>query len=131
MAGSKGDYYEIEAEFDVQDAEEFGFSLRGRTVTYTISTNTLNCDGKEVTVPPEDGILKLRLFLDTTSIESIVNDGWFYISSFRVFDQNNHDIELFVNGGSVKINSLKLHKIDLHRESEVLISDRRFVILDL
>ncbi len=111
LAGTSGDYYEIEAEFEVQDAEEFGFRLRGRTVTYTTSTNTLNCDGKEVTVSPEVGILKVRLFLDATSIEAIVNDGWFYISSFRVFDQNNHDITVFVNGGSVKIRSLKLHEM--------------------
>ena len=111
LTGTKGDYYEIEAEFDIQDAEEFGFLLRGRTVTYTPGTNTLNCDGKEVIVSPKNGILKLRLFLDATSIEAIVNDGWYYISSFRVFDQSNHDISLFVKGGTVKLNALTLHEM--------------------
>jgi fructan beta-fructosidase len=111
LTGTKGEYYEIEAEFDIQDAEEFGFILRGQTVKYTPGTNTLNCDGKEVIVSPENGVLKLRLFLDATSIEVIVNDGWYYISSFRVFDQSNQDISLFVKGGTVKLNSLKLHEM--------------------
>ncbi|MDA0195899.1 MAG: glycoside hydrolase family 32 protein [Bacteroidetes bacterium] len=111
LEGTQGDFYEIEVEFDVQNAEEFGFTLRGRTVKYTVSTNTLNCDGKEVTISPKNGKLKLHLFLDATSIEAVVNDGWAYISSFRVFDSEDHEISLYVKEGTLRINSLEVHEM--------------------
>ncbi len=108
----KGDYYELEGDFDVSEAEEFGFTLRGKKVIYKVSSNTLICNDEQVTVYPEKGRLKLHIFLDQTSIETIVNDGWMYVSSFQVFDKNNHDIDFYVDKGNVKIHSLNIYKMN-------------------
>lgn len=109
LKGIQGDQYEIQAEFDIETARAFGFMLRGRMIKYTLSTNELNCDGQKAKVVPIDGKIKLQIFLDTTSIEVFANDGRIYISRFIVFDINNHDISLFVNGGTTGLPSLKLH----------------------
>ena len=111
LKGTRGDQYEIEAEFDIKTATEFGFNLRGRTVKYTVGTNEIDCDGHKTTVLPVNGRIKLQIFLDTTSIEAFVNDGYAYLSSFQVFDGGNHDISMFVNGGTAAVPSLKLHAL--------------------
>ena len=108
----KGDYFELVGDFDVSKAEEFGFNLRGKKVLYKVSTNTLICNDEKVNVYPEKGRLKLHIFLDQTSIETIVNDGWMYVSSSQVFEKNNHNIEFFVEEGTVKINSLDIYKMN-------------------
>ena len=108
----KGDYFELVGDFDVSKAEEFGFNLRGKKVLYKVSTNTLICNDEKVNVYPEKGRLKLHIFLDQTSIETIVNDGWMYVSSSQVFEKNNHNIEFFVEEGTIKINSLDIYKMN-------------------
>ncbi len=108
----KGDYFELVGDFDVSKAEEFGFNLRGKKVLYKVSSNTLICNDEKVNVYPEKGRLKLHIFLDQTSIETIVNDGWMYVSSSQIFEKNNHNIEFFVEKGTVKINSLDIYKMN-------------------
>ncbi len=103
--------YEIEAEFDLQTATEFGFILRGQTINYTVATHELHCGDQVLKVAPVNNRVKLHLFLDTTSVEVFINDGYAYVSAFELFDTHNHAISIHVAGGKIVVPLLKVHSI--------------------
>ena len=85
--GVKDDWLHIIGSFKVKTADSFGFVVRldkkdnGTEITYTTKTNVLACMGKSAVVEPVDGVLKLDILLDRSSIEIFANDGKVAMSS--------------------------------------------------
>ncbi|MEH0981467.1 glycoside hydrolase family 32 protein [Micromonospora sp. CPCC 205556] len=118
LAGVTADTYELEAEFDVSaaTAARFGFRLHtradgshDRAVTYDRATQTL--DGKPL--PAIDGRVGLRLLVDRGQLEIFGNDGTFSWTDNVAFDSapTSQGISLFAEGGSVRLSTLRLHRI--------------------
>lgn len=119
-----GVHYELECEFTDIQANEVGLNLRMGNVEKTvIKYDTVNkmivldrSEAGEVVaveygttreIPYEGETLKLRIFMDTSSLEIFINDGKYTMTS-RIFPTNNENkIQVFTTNGKAKANMKK------------------------
>lgn len=115
--GVKGDCLHIIGSFKVKTADSFGFVVRldkkdnGTEITYTSKNNTLSCMGKTAVVEPVDGVIKLEILLDRSSIELFANDGKVVMSSCFSPNANAEGIYLFNTGGELFVEKLEIYPI--------------------
>ena len=113
--GIKGDCFHIIGTFKVKSADSFGFVVRldkeknGAEITYTTKTNTLNCLGQSTTIQPVDGVIKLEILLDRSSIEIFANDGKAVLSSTFNSQEKSDGIYLFNTGGELLVQKLEIY----------------------
>ena len=110
LSGVAGELFDIEAEFEAGDAREFGFKIRGETVAYSTTNKRLNALGS-APLALKDGVLRLRILVDRTSLETFANDGEATLSSCFLPPANNKSLEAFTEGGSVRIRSLRVTQL--------------------
>ncbi len=60
---------------------------------------------------PLDGVVRLRILLDRTSLEVFANDGEISMTSCLVPAEQNTSLELYAKGTEVHIESLAVHKL--------------------
>ena len=60
---------------------------------------------------PIDGVIRLHIFIDRTSIEVFANDGLVVMTDLIFPDSTNIGIELFADGGEARVNSLEIFKL--------------------
>lgn len=135
LSGISGDAFEINAEFQVNtsQATEFGFKVRKggnqyTTIGYDKTSSSLFVDrtrsgnvtfnpsfnnGKHsAPLQPVNGKVKLRIFVDRSSIEVFGNDGQKVITDVILPDVTSKDLEVYALNGSVKLNNLTVHPIN-------------------
>ena len=112
LSNLKGDLFDIEAEFVVADAAEFGFVIRGVPVVYSVEENRLSSDDLDAFLKPQDGKIKLRLLIDRLSIEVFANDGRVYMPIRALHMENERGFEIFTRGGSAHIEELTIYEIE-------------------
>ncbi len=121
-AGLNGETYELEAELDSGNAGEFGFRLRKSGNVETLvgvvpATNTLFVDrtksgevsfskdfpGRYTTTLQNTKRVKLRIFVDRSSVEVFANDGE-KVMTDRVYPPpGSTGIELYSTGGTARV----------------------------
>jgi len=69
LANVKGELFDIDAEFEIGDADEFGFQINGFSVKYKVKKNELSCGRPKAKLKPIDGNIRLRILVDRVSIE--------------------------------------------------------------
>ncbi|MGF9696873.1 GH32 C-terminal domain-containing protein [Paenibacillus sp. MABNR03] len=127
--------YEIEAEVEIpanSSVTEFGFQLRQKegqqtTVGYRVDTQNMFVDRStsgdvtfsdlftkvhEAPLQPENQKVKLRIFVDESSVEVFGNDGKVVFSEVIFPDPAGRAMAFYSLGGEVKVNSLKVHALD-------------------
>ena len=115
--GVKGDCLHIIGSFKVKTADSFGFVVRldkknnGTEITYTSKDNSLTCMGKKAIVEPVDGVIKLEILLDRSSIELFANDGKTVMSSCFTPSDNADGIYLFNTGGELFVEKLEIYPV--------------------
>jgi sucrose-6-phosphate hydrolase SacC (GH32 family) len=110
LADLSGDLFEIRAEFELADASEFGFKLRGEAVSYDVAGKKVTCLGKSGELTPANNRIKLQILLDRTSIEVFGNDGRLSMTSCFV-PKAKKSLEVFTVGGAVKLVSLNVYEL--------------------
>ncbi|MFK3893913.1 levanase [Bacillus subtilis] len=134
LVGQSGDAYEINAEFKVSpgSAAEFGFKVRTGENQFTkvgydrrnaklfvdrseSGNDTFNPafnTGKETApLKPVNGKVKLRIFVDRSSVEVFGNDGKQVITDIILPDRSSKGLELYAANGGVKVKSLTIHPL--------------------
>ena len=111
LAGVKGELFDIDAEFENGDADEFGFLINGFSVKYNVDKNQLSCRDSKAKLKPINGKIRLRILVDRVSIEVFANDGRIYMPIRAIPEQDERTLEIFTKGGNIKISSLKIHKL--------------------
>ncbi len=104
-----GDSLEIEARIDPGTATRLGLRLRsgGVEVAYEPSSRRLSLGGRSV-VLPEAKELKLRVFLDRTTVDVYANDGaGSLIAHVDHLPDKGNEVAFFSEGGEAKVRSLK------------------------
>ena len=99
------------AQFEIGDADEFGFLINGFSVKYNLDKNELSCGGPKTKRKPIDGKIRLRILVDRVSIEVFANDGRVYMPIRAIPEGDERGLEVFTKGGSVKISLLKVHEL--------------------
>jgi len=112
LAGIDGELFHIRAEFELGDADELGFSIRGVPVTYNVEDGRLTCKRESASLKPVDGKIRLELIVDRVSIEIFANDGRVYMPMRALPDDDATGIEVFARGGDAKLTSLEVNELN-------------------
>lgn len=108
LKGVSGELWDIEAEFEIEDATEFGLNVRGETISYDVHANTLTCLGRSAPLKPEGGHIRIRILADATTLETFGNGGRAVLTSCFLPRQKEKSIAVFANNGSVRVVSLRV-----------------------
>jgi fructan beta-fructosidase len=111
LSGLKGELYDIEGEFEVGEATEFGFEILGVPVVYNVEEGRLSSDTLKAPLKPQDGKIKLRLLVDRLSIEVFGNDGRLYMPTHALHLNHERGIEIFTKGGETTVKSLEVREL--------------------
>jgi sucrose-6-phosphate hydrolase SacC (GH32 family) len=115
--GVKGDCLHIKGSFKVKTTDSFGFVVRldkkqnGTEIIYNTKTSTLTCLGKSAVVEPVDGVLKLEILLDRSSLEIFADDGKVVMSSCFIPGENAPGLYMFNTGGELFVEKLEIHPV--------------------
>jgi fructan beta-fructosidase len=111
LSGLTGDLYDIEAEFAVGDASEFGFEIRGIPVRYSLEDGELSSEALVAPLRPKDGKIKLRLLVDRLSVEVFANDGRVYMPIRALHMDDKRAFTIYTKGSSTTISSLLVREL--------------------
>ena len=113
LAGVEGELFDIRAEFEVDDASEFGFNIRGTPVAYDVKGRQIVCKGVKAPLKPEGGRVRLRILVDRTSIEVFAGGGRVYMPVGVVHPDDNKSLETTATGGAAKVTRLEVWELKL------------------
>jgi len=111
LSGIDGGLYDIEAEFKLGSADEFGFRVNGVTVAYNVDKGRLSCGRVKAALKPLDGKIRLRILVDRTTVEIFANDGQVYMPIRALPEGDASELAVFAEGGNVRIRSLVVHQL--------------------
>ena len=103
--------FEMQSEIQLANASELVFNLRGNPLIYNVKDKMLSCKGKKVKLTPIDGVIKLHILVDRTSIEVFGNYGQVTMHLCFPLDPNNTSQHVSAAGGNAKIKSHKLYRL--------------------
>ncbi|MBN1815735.1 MAG: GH32 C-terminal domain-containing protein [Sedimentisphaerales bacterium] len=103
-----GDLFHIKASILVEEAEEFGFIIRGTRVSYDVKNAVLSCRDKKAPFKPTEGKIHLELLIDRNSIEIFANNGRVYIPIGGILPENDTTLQLFSSSDATRIESLEI-----------------------
>ena len=132
LSDCKGKEIEILAEFDLDSATEFGFEVRTSSEEKTIigydatkhelfidrhhsgeaSFHPLFTCRHTARVEPEGNRVRLRLFVDWSSVEVFANQGETTMTDLIFPDSTSEGIALFATGGDVTLVSLEIYQLN-------------------
>jgi fructan beta-fructosidase len=114
LAGLQGDLFDLEAEFKPVAGVRTVFDLRAIKVIYDSDTEMLTCGMDRpvgTSLKPVDGLIRLRILLDRTSVEVYGNDGRVYIPLVAFPQPDNLSLSATCSQGKVKANYLRVHEL--------------------
>jgi fructan beta-fructosidase len=133
LASIRGDSLEIVAELEInEDSGRFGFRVRVGKGEYTIigfnplqkkvfvdrshSGQSNFCNGfanaQMADFNPFNGVVRLHIFVDRASVEVFCGDGEVVFSANIFPSEESQGVELFVEAGTVMLNSLDIYHLD-------------------
>jgi sucrose-6-phosphate hydrolase SacC (GH32 family) len=111
LSAISAELFEIQTEIELGSVSEIVFNLRGNPLTYNVKDKILSCKGKKVKLDPIDGVIKLHILVDRTSIEVFPNYGQVTLHLCFPLDPEKTLQYLSADGGKANIKSLKLYKL--------------------
>lgn len=111
LSDIEGELLEVEVEFEPVPGAETVFNIRGVKVAYDADTQELSCGPVKSTVRPVDGVLKLRIIQDRTSIEIYGNDGMVYAPFYIDVDEEDRGVSARSSGAAVTVKELRIHRL--------------------
>jgi fructan beta-fructosidase len=133
LANVRGETLEINAEFQANtNADRLGFRVRTGAGEYTAigfapkqrklffdrshSGQTSYYDGFANTqvadLVPDQGMIRMHIFVDSASVEVFAQDGRVVFSNCIFPSGQSQGLELFVDGGTVTLNSLGIYQLN-------------------
>ena len=107
------DLFHLEAEIDPGDAVAFGIIIRGHDLRYDIAGARFTWHGQTIPAPRDgDGYLRLQLLVDRTSLELFAAGGLVSASFCFLPAACDMPLELYAEGGSVRLVSLAVHELN-------------------
>ncbi len=130
----QGDTLEILAEFRVEagmEADRFGFRVRVgaaemTTIGYAIKEGKVFVDRSQsgqtdfhelfaavhwTDMRPQNGLIRLHIFVDRTSVELFGNGGLVQITDQIFPESGSLGVEIFADGGPVHVNSVTIYEL--------------------
>lgn len=110
LSALAGELFDIEAEFKAGDARAFGVEVRGERVAYSTADRRLTALGS-APLELKAGVLRLRILVDRTSLETFANDGQVALAGCFLPPANNKHLRVFAEGARVRVRSLRVTEL--------------------
>ena len=112
LDGFNAELLDIDLHIKSQEARKIGFRIRDMEIVYDAKAKLL-CSGEErASVRTIDGMVKLRLLVDRTSIEVYANEGEVCLPLGAVPGENaGKRLELYAEGGNAEIVKLTVREL--------------------
>jgi len=104
-----GELFDIKAEIEISQDATFNHYFYDQVIACTKAQ--IQCLGITVPVRKSDGLIKLRLLVDRTSVELFVNDGEVSMSSCFLPCQKETDIKCQAKNGGVLVHSVSIYNL--------------------
>ena len=117
-----GDVFEIIADVNPANSQDFGFTIRGENLIYNKENELLQFMGSQAKLPNHKGKIKLRVIVDRNSVEVYANQGEVTFTKLFYPDPNNLNLGFFASGDLVEIEKMELYRLQsiwLNRELEL------------
>ncbi len=111
LAALHGDLFEIIADLSPGTAAAIKFDLRGVSVIYNVARQEISCLGSTAALPPVNGRIVLRLFVDRTALDIFAHDGRVYMPMGLALSPENQSLAIEAQGGDAEINSLTVYEL--------------------
>ena len=111
LDGLSGALFHLRAEFEVGDAQEVGFIIRGVPVLYHAGRQEMTCAKASGALRPVGGKIRLELLVDRASIELFANDGETYLVAGMTPPDDDTSLELVSRGGTATVKSLEVYEL--------------------
>lgn len=111
LAGVWPELLDIEFEFDVRDAKRIALRIGTEEITYDVMAKKLNAFKASAPLAPDDGLVKLRVLIDRTSLEVFGNDGACDLSGVFYTTPDKRALSLTAAGGGIGIKKLAVHEL--------------------
>lgn len=110
LAGISSKQFDLSVVFDLSHstAREIEFKIANRAVNYNVENQTLL--GKPLS-PDAENRLRIRMLVDWSSLEVFAAGGVFSYSQQFAFTPDDASLNLYTNGGEVKLISMDFHEI--------------------
>lgn len=102
---------DVEIEFELRDAAEFGLRIRGELIAYNVLDRLLLVRGEPGPLEPVQGRLSLRILVDRISLEVFGNGGRLSMTNYFTPPRDKHEIEVYAIQGSVRVVSATVHEL--------------------
>jgi len=106
-----GELFHIRATFRPADAKRIGFVVRGIEVAYDVKEQQLTCLDKTASLSPVEGVVRLELLVDRTSIEVFANDGLVYMPMGVIPRDDDKSLQMFAEGAPLRIDTLDVRTL--------------------
>jgi sucrose-6-phosphate hydrolase SacC (GH32 family) len=107
--GAAGDLFDITAEIEPSPGAAWGLRLHQTEIIW--SDQRLHCLGRQAPVPVREGVVRLRVLVDRTSLELFANAGEVAMSSCFLPPEVTGVVHCFVSAGQVRVRSLGVHRL--------------------
>ena len=102
---------DISLVFEPNDAEEFGVTLCGLTLSCRPGAGELRCKEKTAPLALHEGKLPLRILVDKLSVEIFSNHGRVYMPMAHVMEDGPAEITLFAKAGMATVSELTVTEL--------------------
>ena len=111
IPGVEGELFHIRAALRTDGVKKLGFVVRGTEVAYDVSEQRLSCLDKTAPLSPVEGVVRLELLVDRTSVEIFADEGRIYMPMGVTLPDDNKSLNILAEGGPGKIESLEVHAL--------------------
>lgn len=111
LAALSGELWDVSAEIAPGKASQFGFRVRGRSVTYNVEKKQLSNGDSSAHMDQSDGRIKIRILVDRTSVEVFGNDGEVVMPCCFLPKDRDQSLQIFAVGGALQVVSMGIHKL--------------------
>jgi fructan beta-fructosidase len=111
LAGIRGELVEVRAEFTPAETAEVVFKLRGATVSYNASKQSISVNDHSAPAPLREGRQTLVLYVDRTTLEVFAADGLTYVPMPFIPKSDDLSLELVTRGGTARFIALEVYEL--------------------
>ena len=111
LDGVSGELFDIEAVFELGEAETVGIDVRGHPIEYSAVTGELSALGRKTPLSADDGRITLRILVDRTSLEVFANSGRVQMANCFLPADDQRELAVYARGGKAKAPALAVWEL--------------------
>src|SRR5208337_2991760 len=107
LARVSGELLDIQLIVEPGSAREVGLTIRGTPIRYDVKAKRLSCLGTSAPVDLSQGVLRLRVLVDRSTIEVFAADGRVNMAYGFLPSEDNKTVAASAEGGEATVRSLE------------------------